>query len=110
MRKIKQAKFFSICAGEVTNSSNKEQMPLVFRYLDVDTQEIVEDFVAFVKCEHSTTGRAIADYIINVVALNLSLSDVNTEEAALIQQEDGADKAFYTHCMAHSLNLRILRT
>ena len=107
--KIKQAKFFAICADEVTDSSNKEQMPLVLRYLGADTQEIVEDFVAFVKCEHGITGRAIADYIINVVeSLNLSLSDVRGQcydgasnmsgkhrgAAALIQQEDGAEKAF----------------
>ena len=30
--------------------------------------------------------------------------------AALIQQEEGEDKAFYTHCMAHGLNLCIIDT
>ena len=33
-------------------------MPLVLTYLDADTQEIVEDFVAFVECEHGITVAA----------------------------------------------------
>ena len=59
VRKIKQAKFFSICADEVTDSSNKEQLPLVLRYLDVYRQENTEDFLAFCECERGITGQAM---------------------------------------------------
>ena len=109
----------------MTDSSNKEQMPLVLRYLHVDRQEITKDFFAFCECERGITGQAIADYIVNTVhSLRLRLADARGQSnngassmslkyngaAALVQQHDGADKAFYTHCMAHGLNLCIVCT
>ena len=78
-----------------------------------------EDFVAFLECDEGTSGRALANLITSGVQdLNLPLSDVRGQSydgasnmsgylngaAALIRQSCG-DKAFYTHCSAHCLNL-----
>ena len=37
IRKVHQAKWFSVIADEVTDVSNKEQLSLVVRYVDLDT-------------------------------------------------------------------------
>ena len=51
-------------------------MPLVLRYLNVDRQEITEDFLAFCECERGIKDKAIADYIVNTVhSLGLRLAD-----------------------------------
>ena len=56
-KRIEAARFFSIQADEGTDSSNKEQLPLVLRYVDQSTKEAREDFVAFLECDQGTTGR-----------------------------------------------------
>ena len=44
IRKVHQAKWFSVIADEVTDISNKEQLSLVVRYVDVDTLFVREDW------------------------------------------------------------------
>ena len=44
---VKSAMWFSVIADEVTDSSNKEQLTLVLRYVDNDSMLIREDFVCF---------------------------------------------------------------
>ena len=55
--------FFFIQADEGTDSSLKEQLPLVLRYVDLSTKEACEDFIAFSECDQGTTDRALADLI-----------------------------------------------
>ena len=46
MSEIKHSKYFSILADEVADCSNKEQMPIVFRYVD-SNNTIKERFSEF---------------------------------------------------------------
>ena len=63
LREVREQPFFSICADEAADCSNKEQMPLVIRFVDKDCN-IREEFMDFILCDEGTTGRAIADKII----------------------------------------------
>ena len=65
---MKSAKFFSICANEVADSSNQEQLPLILRF--VDSNSIREEFVDFILCNTGTTGVAIAE---KLLAINLNI-------------------------------------
>ena len=62
-KEVREQPFFSICADEAADCSNKEQMPFVVRFVDVQ-DNIREEFVDFVLCDEGTTGRAIADNIL----------------------------------------------
>ena len=56
-----------MCADEAADCSNKEQLPLVIRFVDA-TDSIREEFVGFVLCDKGTTGSAIADKILETLA------------------------------------------
>ena len=58
---VTKAKFFSILADEVRDTSNKEQMSLVIRFFDVTNIE--ESFVDFIECEN-LDGDLIASKLI----------------------------------------------
>ncbi len=62
---------FSILADEARDVSNKEQLPLVLRFVDTEST-IREMFVGFFECKEGTTGRVIADLILEAVT-NLGL-------------------------------------
>ena len=64
--KAKAASFFSVCADEAIHASNKEQLPLVLRYIDSEGQAR-EDFIEFILCDTGTSGRAIADKIVQTL-------------------------------------------
>ena len=55
INEIKQSKYFSILADEVTDCSNKEQMPLVIRYVD-KSGCIKERFLKYILCDTGTSG------------------------------------------------------
>ena len=57
IQEVIEARFFSVCADEVTDVANKEQLPLVVRFVDRD-DTIREEFVDFVVCDTGTTGVA----------------------------------------------------
>ena len=48
-QEIKAAKFFTICADGGTNVANKEQLPLIIRFVD-QSGMIREEFLEFVLC------------------------------------------------------------
>lgn len=56
------SKVFSILADEGRDCSNKEQMPLIVRYVD-EHSRIQESFLCFVECEHGTCGQQLATII-----------------------------------------------
>ena len=115
---IKSSKFYSIMADEVADCSNREQMPLVIRYLDPQN-EIQERFVKFISCDKGTSGEALKDKIIECPRMDLQLDLKDCRG----QCYDGAgnmagkyrgvaarilalnDLALYTHCASHKLNL-----
>ena len=119
IKDIKESCFFlfSILADEASDCSNQEQLSLVLRFVDKDG-EIREEFLGFLYCELGLTGKALAETILTEIG-NLTL-DINNCRG---QGYDGAasvsghinglsahiprinDKAVYTHCYSHRLNL-----
>ncbi len=55
LEEVKVAKFFAICADEAADCSNKEQLPIVLRFVDM-SNTVREEFVDFVLCDTGTTG------------------------------------------------------
>ena len=74
-QEIRDSKYFSIMSDEAADISNKENLSVLIRFLD-STKTVREEFVGFYLCEDGTTGAAIKDLIIGVVAeLGLSMDD-----------------------------------
>ena len=63
LHQVQQAQFFTIIADEITDTSNKEQLSVVLRYVD-DSNNIHEDLVTFIECDTGISGRALADKIL----------------------------------------------
>ena len=61
-------------ADEVTDCSNKEQLSIVLRYIELETSSIGEDLVAFLECDSGTTGEALADLILGFITNHLDPS------------------------------------
>ena len=116
---INEAGAFSLLADEASDSSNKEQLPLVLRF--VDKERNVREFFGFYECEDGVTGQAIATLILKPVQeLGLSMdfdkgqcydgagnmSGPCNGAAAIVRRQ--YPKAIYTHCMAHHLNLSVV--
>lgn len=119
IQEVKAVKWFSIQCDEVSDVSNKEQVSIVLRYVDL-SNTIREDFVDFVAVER-ITGEVLAAKIKDVLAkLGLSLQDcrgqgydgaTNMSGRHGVQGILSADNplATYIHCNAHVLNLCIMK-
>ena len=120
IQEVQNAKFFSVSADEAADCSNKEQLPLVLRFVDA-TNSIREEFVEFVFCDTGTSGSAIADKILEGLeeyGLNVNylrgqafdgagnMAGKYRGAAAIIQST--CPKAVYVHCAAHCLNLCVV--
>ena len=120
IQEVQNAKFFSVCADEAADCSNKEQLPLVLRFVDA-SKSIREEFVDFILCDTGTSGSAIPDKILAALegyGLNTSylrgqaydgagnMAGKYRGAAAMIQTS--CPKAVYVHCAAHSLNLCVV--
>ena len=55
IRELVQIQYFAICADEAADSSSKEQLPLVVRFVD-DTCIIREEFLEFIVCDEVFQG------------------------------------------------------
>ena len=116
---IKESKFFTIIADEAADSSHKEQMALVLRFVDKN-MDIREEFIAFLQCKWGLSGENLAKLLLGALNdLDLPIEDCRG------QGYDGAGsvagcvkglaahilrlnpKALYTHCYSHRLNLSI---
>ena len=115
---IKQAKFFSMIADEVS-SHNVEHLSLCLRYVG-GNHDIQEKHIAFVKLQ-----RVRASDITNAITstledLGISLQDLRSQcfdgvsnmsgSKSGVQKriKDRQPKALYTHCASHSLSLSIV--
>ena len=120
LQEVRNAKFFSVCADEAADFSNKEQLPLVIRFVDA-TDSIREEFVDFVLCDTGTTGNAIADKILGTLAVyGLNISSLRGQgydgagnmagkyRGAAVIIQSRCPKAVYVHCAAHALNLCVV--
>ena len=114
---VKRNKFFTIIADEAADSSNKEQMSLVLRFVD-DNRNIREDFVRFLHCKWGLCGADLAKLILNALTdLSLNINDCRGQgyDGAVAGHINGLSahilrlnrKAIYTHCYSHRLNLAI---
>ena len=115
---VKEAKYFTIIADEVSDVSNKEQVALAVRYTHCDGS-IQEKFVDFKPAER-TTGVVLAKVIQSALeSYGLDLNDCRGQayDGASNMSSSGAGvqgiitrqfpKALYVHCSAHALNLVI---
>ena len=117
VKEIKENRFFSVLADEASDCSNQEQLSLVIRFVD-GSGEIREEFLGFLHCDLGLSGKALAETVLNGIT-NLTLDIQNCRG----QGYDGAssvsgyinglsaqilrinEKAIYTHCHSHQLNL-----
>lgn len=118
---VKEAKYFSVIADEVTDSSNKEQLAVVLRYVNPTDNCIREDLVSFLECSGGISGQALAEMLLDFLAKH-DLDPNNLRGQAY----DGAGNmagrvngtaarimssfplAIYVHCASHCLNLAVV--
>lgn len=118
---VKGAKYFSVIADEVTDSSNKEQLGVVLRYVNPTDNCIREDLVSFLECSGGISGQALADTLLDFFTKH-GLDPTNLHGQAY----DGAGNmagrvkgtaarimssfplALYVHCASHCLNLAVV--
>ena len=115
---IKEARFFSVIADEASDCSNVEQMALVIRFID-ENSEVREEFVQFIQCAE-TGAEYLSNKIIEAVqSLSLDMNNLRGQAYDGAGNMAGAisgvstriqrlyPKAFYFHCASHRLNLAV---
>ena len=120
IRELVQVQYFAICADEAADSSSKEQLPLVVRFVD-DTCTIREEFLEFIVCDEGVSGVALSKKILETVCgYGLDPSYIRWQgydgagnmagkcrcAAACVQRE--YPKAVYVHCTSHTSNLCVV--
>jgi len=119
---IRDSRYFAILADEAADIANKENLSIVIRFVDA-SNTIREEFAGFYQCNEGTTGEAIKNVILKVIAdMGLCMDDCRGQcydgagnmageyngASALIQQQ--FEKAIYVHCLSHRLNLCVADT
>jgi hypothetical protein len=118
---VKEAKYFSVIADEVTDSSNKEQLGVVLRYVNPANSCIREDLVSFLECSSGISGQVLSEMLLEFLTKH-GLDPTNLHGQAY----DGAGNmagringtaarimssfplALYVHCASHCLNLAVV--
>lgn len=116
-QEIRDAKYFSVLADEAADISKIEQMSVVVRFVDKESN-IREEFLGFTQCSEGLSGEAIAKTIkqaLDDFGLDIencrgqgydgagSMAGKCSGAAVNIQRE--YPKALYVHCRSHVLNL-----
>ncbi|KAJ9541892.1 LOW QUALITY PROTEIN: hypothetical protein OSB04_028398 [Centaurea solstitialis] len=114
LKKIKDAKYFSVILDCTPDVSNQEQMTFILRCVDVE-----EYFLQFV-IVNDTTGQGLFDSLQSVLKhLDLDIDNVRGQSydngSNMKGKHKGVQKklldinprAFYTPCASHSLNLTL---
>ena len=112
--------FFSVIADEGLDSSQKEQLSLVLRYVD-SSLDFLEEFVGFIHLRDGLTGKAISDAILKMSDLGLDIMNCRGQgydgAGSVSGHKNGASahilrgnrKAIYTHCFSHRLSLAVTK-
>ena len=122
INEIKKSGFFSILADEATDQSNKEQMPVVLRFVD-DKYQIREEFATFIYCNKGISGADISAYIKKeLIELGLDLTRCRGQgfdgAGNVAGKYNGAARLFqneyplaaFVHCASHRLNLCVAKS
>ena len=113
---IQKAKYFSLMADEVTDVSNREQVAICIRWVDIDFQPH-EEFIGLYKANTIAAVELVAILKDSLLRMNLNRSDcrgqcydgaanmcgVRNGVATQISREES--RAIFVHCYGHALNL-----
>ena len=120
INEVKSSKYFAVCADEAADISNKEQLPLVLRFVD-SSGSIREEFIEFIHCDSGTSGAAIPEKILSgLEQLGLDPKDLRGQgydgvgnmagriQGAAARITEQYPSAYYVHCGSHALNLCVV--
>lgn len=120
-RQVEKSKFFSVLADEASDSSNKEQLAIILRYVD-ESGTIVEKFVGFVHAAEGVTGEALtADILSHLSDMGIDMkycrgqcydgagAMAGTVRGVAARISGDYPDAQYTHCASHRLNLAVVQ-
>ena len=113
---IQKAKYFSLMADEVTDVSNREQVAICIRWVDIDFQPH-EEFIGLYKANTIAAVEIVAILKDSLLRMNLNISDcrgqcydgaanicgVRNSVATQISRRKIACN--FVHCYRHALNL-----
>ena len=116
---VTKARFYSILADEASDISNKEQLSLVIRFVD-ESNEIREEFLKFVECSEGLSGEGLCKVLLETLAgFSIDVMDCRGQGydgasavSSVVKGLSGRilslnEKALYTHCHSHRLNLAV---
>ena len=122
IEEIKESRYYSIIADEASDSSHKEQLSLVLRFID-SGMNVREEFICFMHCKWGLSGKNLAKLILEGLDdLTLPIDNcrgqgydgvgavaghINGLAAHILKVNP---KALYTHCFSHRLNLSVCDT
>ena len=117
---VKNVCYFSIIADETKDVSKKEQLSIIVRYFNDQTNAINKRFLTYVEAK-SLDAQGLAEYILQTIdshGLDLKClvsqgydgASVMSGHCSGVQQRirEKAPQAIYIHCNAHILNLALV--